>query len=184
MAWGGFGWLEAWLHRCAGLRRALRGLDCARLPRPPRLQPVVEQRKCLHLYHYYEHPVLGRCHVRLQTWYPFQRERLPQRLALAGSPNGPFPGRNLTLRLWRAHWIPKLPIMVVAWCAMASTGVTGLLFIVSVWLTPHSPEKLMIQMFDLQLLTFPIWILQGRLRLDVSAELTPPPARRIWQDSF
>lgn len=35
------------------------------------LQPVREQRKCLHLYHYFEHPVLGRCHVRLQTWYPF-----------------------------------------------------------------------------------------------------------------
>ena len=35
------------------------------------LQPVREQRKCLHLYHYYEHPVVGRCHVRLQTWYPF-----------------------------------------------------------------------------------------------------------------
>jgi hypothetical protein len=32
---------------------------------------VREQRKCLHLYHYYEHPVVGRCHVRLQTWYPF-----------------------------------------------------------------------------------------------------------------
>ena len=35
------------------------------------LSPVREQRKCLHLYHYYEHPVVGRCHVRLQTWYPF-----------------------------------------------------------------------------------------------------------------
>ena len=35
------------------------------------LQPVREQRRCLHLYHYYEHPVVGRCHVRLQTWYPF-----------------------------------------------------------------------------------------------------------------
>jgi hypothetical protein len=35
------------------------------------LTPVLEQRKCLHLYHYYEHPLLGRCHVRLQTWYPF-----------------------------------------------------------------------------------------------------------------
>ena len=35
------------------------------------LRPVLEQRKCLHLYHYYEHPVVGRCHVRLQTWYPF-----------------------------------------------------------------------------------------------------------------
>jgi hypothetical protein len=35
------------------------------------LQPVLENRKCLHLYHYYEHPEVGRCHVRLQTWYPF-----------------------------------------------------------------------------------------------------------------
>jgi hypothetical protein len=35
------------------------------------LEPVLEQRKCLHLYHYYEHPLVGRCHVRLQTWYPF-----------------------------------------------------------------------------------------------------------------
>jgi len=35
------------------------------------LAPVLEQRKCLHLYQYYEHAVLGRCHVRLQTWYPF-----------------------------------------------------------------------------------------------------------------
>ena len=35
------------------------------------LQPVREQRKCLHLYHYYEHPVVGRCHVRLQSGYPF-----------------------------------------------------------------------------------------------------------------
>lgn len=35
------------------------------------LQPVVEQRKCLHFYHYYEHPLVGPCHVRLQSWYPF-----------------------------------------------------------------------------------------------------------------
>jgi len=38
------------------------------------LQPVREQRKCLHLYHYYEHPLVGRCHVRLQTWYPFSAD--------------------------------------------------------------------------------------------------------------
>lgn len=36
-----------------------------------RLSPVLQQRKCLHLYHYYEHPVFGRCHLRLQSWYPF-----------------------------------------------------------------------------------------------------------------
>ena len=35
------------------------------------LTPVLESRKCLHLYHYFEHPLLGRCHLRLQTWYPF-----------------------------------------------------------------------------------------------------------------
>jgi len=35
------------------------------------LTPVLEQRKCLHLYFYYEHPMFGRCHVRLKTWYPF-----------------------------------------------------------------------------------------------------------------
>lgn len=38
------------------------------------LQPVLEQRKCLHLYHYYEHPLVGRCHVRLQSWYPFSAD--------------------------------------------------------------------------------------------------------------
>jgi hypothetical protein len=26
-----------------------------------RLEPVCEQRKCLHFYHYYEDPVFGRC---------------------------------------------------------------------------------------------------------------------------
>jgi hypothetical protein len=36
-----------------------------------RLSPILQQRKCLHLYHYYEHPLLGRCHLRLQSWYPF-----------------------------------------------------------------------------------------------------------------
>jgi len=36
-----------------------------------RLEPVHEQRKCLHFYHYYEDPTFGRCHVRVQTWYPF-----------------------------------------------------------------------------------------------------------------
>lgn len=27
--------------------------------------------KCLHYYHYYQHPQLGFLHVRLQTWFPF-----------------------------------------------------------------------------------------------------------------
>ena len=33
-----------------------------------RLSPVVQMRKCLHLYHYYEHPIWGRCNLRLQSW--------------------------------------------------------------------------------------------------------------------
>ena len=36
-----------------------------------RLEPVHEYRKCLHFYHYFEHPTFGRCHVRVQSWYPF-----------------------------------------------------------------------------------------------------------------
>jgi hypothetical protein len=28
-------------------------------------------RKCLHYYHYYQHPQLGLLHTRLQTWFPF-----------------------------------------------------------------------------------------------------------------
>ncbi len=31
-----------------------------------------EQRKCLHLYHYYMHPVLGLRNARIQTWFPFR----------------------------------------------------------------------------------------------------------------
>jgi hypothetical protein len=30
-----------------------------------------ERRKCLHLYHYYQHPEFGFMHVRLQSWLPF-----------------------------------------------------------------------------------------------------------------
>lgn len=29
------------------------------------------RRKCLHLYHYFDHPQLGLLHVRVQTWFPF-----------------------------------------------------------------------------------------------------------------
>jgi hypothetical protein len=28
-------------------------------------------RKCLHIYHYYKHPIFGFCNVRIQTWFPF-----------------------------------------------------------------------------------------------------------------
>lgn len=38
-------------------------------------QGLIELRKevgkCLHYYHYFRHPQLGLCHVRLQSWFPF-----------------------------------------------------------------------------------------------------------------
>ena len=37
-----------------------------------KLELRMEQRKCLHLYHYLQHPVFGFMHVRVQTWFPFQ----------------------------------------------------------------------------------------------------------------
>jgi len=36
-----------------------------------RLQLLPRHRKCLHLYHYHIHPVLGFMHARIQTWVPF-----------------------------------------------------------------------------------------------------------------
>jgi hypothetical protein len=32
----------------------------------------LEQRKCLHLYHYLIHPVFGFMNARIQTWFPFR----------------------------------------------------------------------------------------------------------------
>lgn len=52
---------------------------------------VVRRRKCLHFYLYYLHPELGLCHVRLQSWFPFEvqvwvngREMLARALDRAG----------------------------------------------------------------------------------------------------
>lgn len=39
-----------------------------------RLVPVVQRRKCLHLYHYLLHDTFGLCHVCVQTWLPFTVE--------------------------------------------------------------------------------------------------------------
>jgi hypothetical protein len=36
-----------------------------------RLEIQSRQRKCLHLYHYFLHPVFGFMHARIQTWLPF-----------------------------------------------------------------------------------------------------------------
>jgi hypothetical protein len=39
-----------------------------------RLVTELQQRRCLHLYHYLQHPTFGLCHVRVQTWLPFTVE--------------------------------------------------------------------------------------------------------------
>ncbi|MDP3070510.1 MAG: hypothetical protein Q8N18_09490 [Opitutaceae bacterium] len=39
-----------------------------------RLEPRLEDRRALHLYHYFQHEQFGLCHVRVQTWYPFTVE--------------------------------------------------------------------------------------------------------------
>ena len=48
-------------------------------------------RKCLHLYHYFIHPVFGFMHARIQTWFPFSvqiclngREWLARQMDRAG----------------------------------------------------------------------------------------------------
>ncbi len=35
------------------------------------IELVMRWRKCLHLYHYFLHPLFGLMHMRLQTWFPF-----------------------------------------------------------------------------------------------------------------
>lgn len=52
---------------------------------------VLENRKCTHVYHYYQHPDFGLMHVRVQTWFPFTvdvclngREWLARQMARAG----------------------------------------------------------------------------------------------------
>jgi hypothetical protein len=60
--------------------------------------PVKQEGKCAHYYHYFRHPDLGLCYVRVQTWFPFQvriglngREWLGRQLERRGVP---FQKRN------------------------------------------------------------------------------------------
>ena len=63
------------------LRKNARGL----------IEPRKEVGKCLHYYHYFQHPQLGLCYVRIQSWFPFSvrvglngREWLAQQLRQRG----------------------------------------------------------------------------------------------------
>ncbi len=67
----------AHLHQRTSGRVAL--LSCVELCSTYRLRknavgwikPVKERAKCLHYYHYFLHPDLGLCYVRVQSWFPF-----------------------------------------------------------------------------------------------------------------
>jgi hypothetical protein len=55
------------------------------------IEPRKEIGKCLHYYHYFRHPQLGLCYVRIQSWFPFSvrvglngREWLYQQLRQRG----------------------------------------------------------------------------------------------------
>lgn len=50
----------------------LHGFALNRNRETKKLELRMEPRKGLYLYHYYQHPVFGFLHVRLQTWLPFQ----------------------------------------------------------------------------------------------------------------
>jgi hypothetical protein len=69
--------------------------EIVRDPNAKRLQLVPRHRKCLFLYHYQIHPVLGFMHARIQTWFPFSiqiclngREWLARSHALGPSSRG------------------------------------------------------------------------------------------------
>jgi hypothetical protein len=69
---------SCWTYR---LRKNARGL----------IEPRKEIAKCLHYYHYVQHPDLGLCYVRIQSWFPFSvkvglngREWLAQQLRQRG----------------------------------------------------------------------------------------------------
>lgn len=50
----------------------LLGFDIFKNREKKKLELVMRQRKCTYLYHYYQHPLFGFMHIRLQTWFPFQ----------------------------------------------------------------------------------------------------------------
>jgi hypothetical protein len=77
-------------HPCTAGRLAV--LSCVELCSTYRLRkneagwvkPVKERAKCVHYYHYFQHPHFGLCYVRVQSWFPFTvRVGLNGRLWLA-----------------------------------------------------------------------------------------------------
>ena len=72
-----------------------------------RLELVRRRRKCLHLYFYFLHPELGFCHVRLQSWFPFEvqvwvngREALSRQLDRRGVTHLRFANAIVKVTSW------------------------------------------------------------------------------------
>lgn len=101
---------EAWALHLAGARQIRSGriavLSCVescwtyrlRINRIGWVKPVKERGKCVHYYHYFLHPVIGLCYVRVQSWFPFAvrvglngRQWLYRQLTQRGIP---FQSRN------------------------------------------------------------------------------------------
>ena len=101
-----------------------------------------ELRKCLHLYHYYQHPEFGFLYGRVQTWFPFALRDRPQRSGMAGAATGPNrpqlspprqlhhlgrghgPGEALLDSQLRVNWAKKLH-EIGSSGASASEGLLG-----------------------------------------------------------
>jgi hypothetical protein len=87
---------------------------------------VLETRKCLHLYHYYQHREFGLMHVRVQSWFPFTvdvclngREWLARQMDAAGIGyvqrdncftwvEDPAKVQSLLAEQLRTNWVEKL----------------------------------------------------------------------------
>jgi hypothetical protein len=89
--------LAAQAHRTQGLLAILKALEPCRTFEVRknhtlgRLELRSRSGKCLHYYHYWMDPLLGPCHVRTQTWFPFTvfvcingREMLARRMSGEG----------------------------------------------------------------------------------------------------
>jgi hypothetical protein len=72
-----------------------------------RLELVRRKRKCLHFYFYFVHPELGFCHLRLQSWFPFEcqvwangREILSRQLTRRGVRHTRYANAIVTCANW------------------------------------------------------------------------------------
>jgi len=94
------------------------------------LELKLEERKCLHFYFYFEHPLFGFMHLRLQSWFPFRvdvcvngRHWLARQLDKAGvaytkrenaiiSVSDPAKAQALLDQQVQFHWAEELDLLL------------------------------------------------------------------------